>query len=349
LAKKAVNFRYPSFNSERSKIKPLLVLFGILFGLLLLAKLISFLVALNTPLGINPSQKFSWDGRSSVNLVLVIKKDDAQTIQSVVNYNPLDQSINVLDISEQTYFELPKNYGSWKVGSIYKLGQEDNPPSGGKLMEQSIAKLIGLPIDGILVLKKTEGQNGEEVISKLRQNRLSIISLLSNSISDLTPLEAAHLLWTLSAVRSDKVASLDFLQSNVTDSKLLPDSSRVLGVNTVKLDLFIRKNMADPNILEESKSIAIFNATSHSNLTSQVARTLTNLGGNVITTANTTASQPHSLVTFTKDSLTAQRIVEIYAPNCLKSCQINDDKVNQSRAEINIILGEDYYHEWYEK
>lgn len=334
-----------------SSIKQLYWLLGGLVSLLVLAKLISFFLALNQPLGLKPSGEiFSWDQKSSVNLVFVSPKSESETEQFLVNYSPKSEKITILEISPQTYTELPKGYGWWKVGSVYKLGQDEKVPRGGELLEQSISKLIGLPIDGLIVLDKP--LNMDDLIKKMRANRLEIFGLISSVSSDLTPIQAANLFWRIAEVRSDKIFSLNFLQSNVTESKLLPDSSRVLGVNTVRLDLFIRDNLAEENITQEDKSIALFNATNHPGLTVEASRLLTNMGGDVIFTSNAQIKQEKTQVVFAKEeqSPTAQRLTQIFAPFCLPDgCRSNDPKVLESRAQVNIILGEDYWKLWYER
>lgn len=310
-------------------------------------------------MGLKPTTQYlAWDQKSSVNLVFLSPKPEtdsvaqpssfgSETDQYLVNYSPKDAKISVLEISPQTYYELPKGYGWWKIGSVYKLGQDENPPRGGELLEQSVSQLIGLPIDGLIILKQPVKM--EEFLTKMHGNRLEILNQLFSIRSDLSPLEAAKLFWKLSEVRPDKIITLNFLQSNVTDSKLLPDSSRVLGVNTVKLDLFVRDNLSDPNLEQEGKSIAIFNATSHPGLTSQVARMLTNMGADIIFTTTAQTQLEKSQIVFEKseESQTTNRLSQIFAPDCLKvTCRSVDPKVTTSRAQINVVLGEDWWKEW---
>ena len=343
-----------SFSSPHSdRLKLLYILLGVLIGLLVLAKALSFYASLSSPLGLksDSGQEFGYDGRSSVNLVFVSASDLSRTEQSVVNFSPKDEKIAILNIADLTYAELPKNLGSWKVGSIYKLGQESSPIGGAELLKLSISKLIGLPVDGVVVTK--DKTPAEALIASWHQNRLSVLPFLQSARSDLTALQLGRVLWAMAGVRSDKTTVLDFLSSNVTESKLLPDSTRVLGVNAVKLDLFIRNNLADPNFVLEGKSVAVFNATSHPGLTALVSRTVTNLGASVILTANADTPLVKSQVIVAKDedfsSVTARRLIQLYAPDCLKRCKSSDSRVNDSRARINIVLGEDYYQRWFKQ
>lgn len=337
------------FKSNQTRLQPLLYLLGVLIGLIILSKILGLALFLQQPAGIQPLDRFSWDGVSSINLVVVWPKNDRETGQSVVSFNPKDNQITVMDIVGDTYTSLPKSLGSWRLGSVYRLGEDEATGFGGRLLSLSISKLLGLPIDGLVMLPKKPDPPMEEIVRGFRQNRLSIISFVRNVKSDLSPLQLAKVLWALSGVRGDKTLSLNFLTSNITQSKLLPDSSRVLGVDTIRLDLFIRQNLADPNFVQESKNIVILNATSHAGLTVDAARMVTNMGGNVIITANANNPQrASSVVLLSGSSQTARRLMEIFAPACLPGgCKVSDDKVTNSRGQIVVVLGEDYYRKWH--
>lgn len=329
---------------------------GILILFIILAKVVSFLIGLNQPISgdLKTEREYSWDGKTSFNIAIVTAKEDSSEI-SVLNYHPSLEKAVVLHIPDKTYLDLPKGYGLWKVGSIYKLGQEESKPVGAQLLKLSLSKLLGLPIDGIIIDQSKELKNTESLINEWRKNSLYMASFIYSSKTDLTPIEAFRLLGVVTKVREDKFVSLDFERSSVTESKLLPDSSRVLGIDNVKLDTFIRENMSDTSIIDEGSSIAIYNATSRPGLAQDVARVITNLGGDVVTIQTSEKLSAVTLVTTAPDfdkenSLTYKRVTEVYAPRCLeKECATDDRKVTSSRAQINIILGEDYYQTWYKR
>lgn len=341
---------------QTKQLKLAFLALGVLILLLILARFVNFLIGLNKPMSaeLKTERKYSWDGRTSFNLA-VAKINGDLTQLAVLNYHPTDQKAVILNISEDTYFDLPKGYGEWKVGSIYKLGQEEQTPIGGELLKLSLSKLLGLPVDGIIIYKDKSNKSPEALVNGWRKNLLSMANFIYSSKTDLTPLEAFKLLKAVSEVRADKLISLDFERSSVTDSRLLADSSRVLGVNKVKLDTFIRENMSDGGMTSEGLSVAIYNATDHPGLAQDVARVITNLGGDVVITST---AREHESVTFVtvdpgvdkNSSPTFKRITEVFAPQCLKiDCKSADPKIVNSRAQINIVLGEDYYNTWHKR
>ncbi len=340
------------FKRSKRKLKPFLsrtkpsaklaiLALGLLAFFIISGKMVIFIADLSKPFSkdILTEKRYTWDGKTSINVA--IKSSSV----AVLNYDPLDKKVVVMKIPDDTYFDLPKDMGEWRAGAIYDLGQEEKPPVGSELLKKSLSKLLGLPIDGFITLKGDAGATPvNKLVDSLRGNPLQTISFMKKMETDLTPLETFSLLRDLSSVRPDKISVVDISQSDITKSTLLPDSSRVLGVDSVKLDLFVRKEMADPSIENEGKSIAIFNATTHPGLALQASREVTNLGGNVIFTATTDQELPQSIIVYSGKSITGDRLAQIYAPQCLPGkCQSTDPKITSSRADINIVLGEDYF------
>lgn len=337
------------FHSQRSSATKLAFLaLGLIIGVLILGKIVNFFEGLSKPFSqdILTKRSYVWDGSFAINIAF------KGSSVWVLNYDPEDKKTIVLKIPEETYMDLPRGYGSWRIGSIYQLGQEEIKPIGSELLKESISKLLGLPIDGFITLDQSSGQDLDKMILNLHNNPLALLGFFRNIKTDLTPLETISLLRELAKVRSDKLVTLNLEESNITRSKLLPDSSRVLGVDSVNLDLFIRNKMSDQKISQENLEVAIFNATAHPGLAVDVARIVTNLGSNAIIVSNTENILQKSLVVSDnyRDSLTFKRLSQIFAPDCFKtSCQVNDPKIKNSRAQINIVLGEDYYNENYQR
>lgn len=339
-----------------SKIKLASITLGVLVLLLGLAKIFSLMDSFNHSLGLNFKSVYqsSWNGKTAINLVYTSVLDN-KTEVALINYQPVSNKIAILHLSDQIYTELPKNYGSWKIGSIYQLGEEDKLYGGPYLLKLSIARLIGLPIDGIIVTNSPV--KPEQIISRWHSNPLNILTNLYDMKTDLSLPDAFKIFWQASKVRPDKIKSLDLAQSSITESKLLPDSSRVLGLNAVKMDVFIRDNLEDNLLQTEAQTVAVFNATNHQGLGSEVARQVTLLGANVVIISNTDNLQDKSMVTTnfniapqTKNNETAKRLSQIFAPYCeRKDCVSTDPKITASRAKINVVIGEDYYNLWYKR
>lgn len=330
--------------ASTKKVAWALYALGFLGLSIILAKVFTFLNLLIFPItpSLNSTKNYNWDEKFTLNLVFKGQKI------SVLSFSPLDRKVAILKIPGDVLINVPKGFGEWQVGSIFDLGQTEKPQIGAQLLKLSIERLLGLPIDGFVKLDgKLGGVELEDLVQSVRKNPFSLSFNITKIQSDLTGTELVNLIKDLSSVRDDKLLTLDIGDSSITESKLLQDQTRVLGVDTIALDLFIRKKISDPLISGDDAPVAVFNTTSHPGLANSVARVITNMGGSVIMIGNTEENLKETKVTLndqdSKNS-TYVRISQLLAPSCLKlRCTSDESKVNQSRAKINVIIGEDYY------
>lgn len=343
---------------SRQNLKLALVALLVLGFLLVFGRAFQFFQEFQKPFyALNSKQReYSWDGSSVLNLIVAKAEKSSKDLSqlSFVSLNPKDESITVIKLSDEIFLDLPKNFGSWKLRSVYKLGQEEKQPMGEDLLKMSVSKLMAVPIDGILEVESDQDLDIVKEIKAWKSNMLSGFSFLTNIKTDLSLKEAVDFVNKASKVRPDKITSIDLFRSTITSSKLLPDSSRVLGVDGVKLDTFIKQNLNDPALLEEDMTVAVFNGTDHPGLTSEVVRMINNLGARVTIISNTSEKfvkngiyiNPKEGESIDK-SRTYKRLAEIFAPICLKSgCITSDTEVINSRAAINLVLGEEYFNYW---
>ena len=317
---------------------------GTILLILLIGKLFVFLASLDKPYTpeYQPAKNYRWNGAYSYNLI--IKAQDL----GLVTIDPFNKQVTVIKVPDDTQIDLPKGYGNYPASSIYDLGQAERPPVGPSLMKASFAHLFGLPVDGfVLVAENEKFKTVEEIVASLRKSPISALSLVKNIKTDLSPNEGLRILSVITSLREDKLKIVDIGQTSITESKLLPDTTRVLGVDTIHLDLFVRQRMKDPVLLNEEASVAVFNATDHPGLAQEASRILTNMGVNVINVSNTPTLKESSQVVVTSQELkekTRVRVAQLFAPKCItQKCESSDDKVVNSRADITIVLGEDYF------
>jgi hypothetical protein len=328
----------------------------VLFFLILLivvGKLFSFIQSFNQPYapdGASKVKKYGWDGKGMINVAV---KADAVYLFS---FDPAGQSINLINIPDETYLALPFAYGRWPARSVYQLGQNEQPAVGAALFKITLSNTLGLPVDDYLVINgELNSRPFEEVIKDLRQNPLLGFNLLSQSKTDLSAGEYWRLIWQIRGVRTDKINLTDIDKDNLTSSVLLPDGSKVLGLSQADFDQYAEDKFADSLIKSEGLSIGIFNATDHPGLAERAARLVTNLGGRVVFTSNSSEKLSKTLITG-KLSFTEDRLKKLFAPDCLNSktlglfksenpaCITKNSIFTSSRAEINLVLGEDYFN-----
>ncbi|MBU1031377.1 LCP family protein [Patescibacteria group bacterium] len=328
-----MGWRYTQSKIKKSKqVKLALIVLGIILGLLVLSWAIRFVNQMFSPWnGSSETKHYVWNGKFNLNLLVRSKGI------SLFSYNPKQGKIVIINIPDETFLEVPGGFGSWQLRSIYDLGESEKAVGGNKLLLSALTSFLGMPIDGFLDFSMYETKSTGEIVDILRANPFSGINLLYQLKTDLTPWELIRLKTAIAGVRFDKIKEMDLAELNVLEKKNLPDGQEVYYGDSVKLDS-IMADLADPILVSEHISIAIFNATAVPGLAQKWARLVTNLGGNVIITANATEQLKKTQI-IGERSPTYERLGQIFA-SADKIKPLSGDLA--SRAQINLILGEDY-------
>lgn len=309
------------------KTKWALLVLAAILGLLIASQTVKFTKNLFSPWQLSRTQRnFNWNAEFNINILIKAKQI------SFLSFSPQNQKITIIDIPDNTYIETARGFGYWIASSIYDLG-------GSQLLKETMENLFGLPIDGFLLFSGQYSQSqAVSIVSEIRTNPFSIISMLPSIKTDLTPFELIRLKLGFNSVRFDKVKQINLEKADVLLKSELLDGTEVLILDTVRLDSILT-DMIDPSIQTEHKTIAIFNSTDHPLLAQKAARLITNIGGEVIITSNSQNKFQTTHVTGEK-SKTLDRLKQIFGAG--DTIDASDEDLVSSRAQINIFLGEDY-------
>lgn len=316
-----------SKTKRNKKTKLALIVLGLGVSLLLLSWTIRFTQGLFSPWKLQASQQrnYIWNGDFNINLL--VRSGHIY----LISYNPKAGKILVVNIPDETFVEVPGGFGKWQIRSVYELG-------GDFLLKQTLTALFAVPIDGFLDFNTMKPQKSAiEIVETIRENTFSGFNFLSSLKTDLTPWELMRLQWGIGAVRFDKIKELDLVKLNVLNRENLLDGTVVFNPDPVKLD-GVLSDLADPAIIAENKTISVLNATGEPQLAQKWARLITNLGGNVIITGNAQNRLEKTQI-LGEESLTLKRLRQIFGVSGKISQQ--DEDVAFSRAQINLLLGED--------
>ncbi|MFH0937622.1 MAG: LytR C-terminal domain-containing protein [Candidatus Daviesbacteria bacterium] len=325
-----------------SPVKLGIIALIILLSLIVLGKVINLFNASTKPFAPDCpvlskllTKNSTWNGKAPINIL--VKSDQIYTL----SFDPVQKLVTILKIPAQTYIDLPFEFGEWKVESIYDLGQSENPPMGATLLKESLDNVLGVSLDGYLILNQNLSKTAfPEIVVQLRQNPMAIWNLLYGSKTDLSLMEYLQFLFGVRGVRFDKVKEVDLERSNISFWQILADGSRVLILDQIKLDQLIQQNFEDSILKDENLSIGIYNATDHPGLAEKASRIISNLGGRVAFTANYPQKMEKSVVS-ERSSYTGLRLSQLFAPSQDKKTTL--PKLDVSRAEVNLFLGEDYF------
>lgn len=313
---KAVQSRH----KQKKKIKLALLAVALLGALFIAGALVNLTKTLTSPWQLEAQKSYNWDGQFNVNIAVKGKSI------SLINLNPSQKRVTIVAIPDSTHVDVPGGFGKWQIRSVYDLGRES-------LLERTLTSFLGIPVDGFIQLKG----GPEDYVDWIRRSPLNIILSLQNIKSDLTPLELLQFNLKLFQVRYDKINPVNLESSLVLDKVALADQTEVLIGDPVGLDSVLAY-LADETVKSEHKTVAVFNATERPLIAQKAARMITNLGGNVIQTANASIKSDKTII-WGEESATLQRLRQIF--NCCGKLESLEGI--SSRAQINVVLGEDFF------
>lgn len=320
-----------------------LIVLIILVFILLLGKISEFGKTLSSPWMDQKNtedKSYTWDSTFNINIVL-----EGSDI-FLLSYNPQNKAVVLIPMPKNTYVDVAYGMGQWQLGSVFSLG-ETSSTSGAILTKRTISALFGVAVDGFVKLKGSlSDKKGDQLIDALKKGPLNIFLILSDLKSDLTLWELIRLKFALSEVRFDKVKILDLQKLDIMSVDKLPDKTAVYTIDNIKLD-GILESLVDITIRDEGLTISVLNGTSEPLLAQKAARILTNTGANVIVTSNTVKKFKRNYI-YGKESKTLTRLVQIFNSPCSEKEECDKiepelkPETNFSRADINVILGEDF-------
>ncbi len=328
--------------ARKTKLASVALIIVLLF--LVLSQAVKFTQTLFSPWKTPSAKSYLWNGDFNLNFLIRSRG------VAFVSFNPKDQKIIIVNIPSSTFVETAQGFGKWQLASIYDLG-ETGKLGGDTLLNLSLTNFFGLPIDGILDFSgKYATLSASELVDEIRKTPVSIVGLLSNLKTDLTPYELMRLNLSLSGVRFDKKTEINLDKIGVLEQSKLADGSPVYILDDQKLDAAL-VDAIDPQISGEHKTIAVFNSTDHPALGKRGSRLITNLGGDVIIVTNSETKLSKTLI-YGEKSKTLERLKQAFGIDDKQSLPFSDEKLKidpklkdqiLTRAQINVFLGEDYF------
>lgn len=223
---------------------------------------------------------------------------------SVLSYNPKEKTLVLLEVGDEVYINVPGGFGEWQARSIFDLGENENPKAGDSFLVNSFSSHLEIPLDGYWEPGGSfKNTRAKDLILQLRSSPLDLISLLLSSKTNITLFEFWRFALGLIGIREDKIVETG--------------------------------NFSEDAILSEGLTIGVYNATDLPGIAQKVSRIISNMGGNVIISSNASFKQKHSTLS-APPSQTRKRLMQVFS-----SSEMKDEKY-ESRAEVNIFIGEDF-------
>lgn len=274
-----------------------------------------------------------WDGNNRVNFVV------SDQGVNLVSFDPQAGDLISLTIPSKTQIEVIHGYGKYRIEAISTLEEIEKRQD---LLVGSLQQNFAVPIDGWIRL----GDSGQG----LADSKEKILGVLEKQVfgrgkTNFTDWDLVRLWWKIRQLRFDKTNFVNLNQINVLTPQALPDQTQVWEVDKNLLDSYLSKAFIDAKIRQENLTVEVLNATTRLGLGEQGARLISNLGGEVISVGNAEMQSGKCEVQSNKDkkdNYTVKRIAKVF--NCGWQ-----EKKEEGRADITLILTEDYWQKLNQK
>lgn len=320
----------------------------------------NFLSFVKSPLSQAPNTSVKshlWDRKHQLNFLLLqfddMEKTDGKVVfASLAFFDPASSKLQFLIIPVDISFLAQDSYVT--------LQSYSNPAQNMDLLLEIISENLALPIDGYLVtdqkglnvinadIRYDRAQGIEEGFGDWQRALFSWRNLLHLKRlktdlyqylwTDFSPQEIFALLWGVRTINSQDLSFFE-IKDNLTLEQNLPQTGKVVTIDTDAFDLLASKNFSEDAIQNERLTIEILNSTKISGLALETARLIKNMGGEVIEVGNQSQEKTETYIEVFVDKpenyYTLARLAQIL--NCTV---VNGNPEDQLRAQIRIVLGD---------
>lgn len=266
-------------------------------------------------------------------------KSDPVVVKKVnfIIFNRESKKVSIYNLPVDVNYEIPGKFGSEVLSKVFALGglnSQDKLTSGAEAINRSIFKLFGFKVDKFVLTD----QEHEAFFDKLWHeggalNLLDVkkVSGLGDSLkTDLDIREFYNLLSFVYSLPKDRVVD----ENNVP-------------LNFYKTDIFdsyIREYTFESFLAKEQKNIAVLNGTDYAGLASFGSRVVTNFGGRVVSTQNTSSTYEKSyIISNDVGSETVAFLSRVFKiPNIISKESAKNFLENEiDRSDVTVIFGFD--------
>lgn len=284
-----------------------------------------------------------WDGNRRFTVIF-----DTSPLM-LVSVEPGAHTASFVIIPKDTFLIVPYNYGAYKVGSVYALGELDAQKGGGPLIMDTIRDVFGLPVDGYI--KPNKEKDFGNLLDDFRSFKKSyfsignILGILHEAMngkvsSNLSQPEILRFFWAVHALRTDQVHPIHLENLNILKETELADRSKVFVIDSGKFDKTIEGEFNENKIREENITLSVANATGKEGIASIVARIIMNMGGRVVVVGNEEKSKERCVIYVgnknLENSYTIKRLSEYFR------CSVSTRPTTNSQSDVSILLGEKF-------
>lgn len=284
------------------------------------------------------SYPISTNYKERTNLLLVSFDGDEPNFLALVSVAG-SSKIKYLSLDPALQVSLARSYGSYRLGSAWKLGNLDQG-QGMNLLRDSVSRSLAVPIDGYLAINRSSwsdlasryGHQPAPIVTKLSSPYLWFQLASQGWPTGLfSSLPAAEMIGVINQIRSSaSVVELSLDQTTIP----VADQPGVRSLDPASFDGRVGKEFGEDDITRSHPRVRIVNASLVAGAAVGLARYVRNLGGEVISIES---SEPVK-VSVIQDHLGGSQLSRRLGP--VIKATLSSDRV-RSRADVEVTIGQD--------
>lgn len=214
----------------------------------------------------------------------VISSDSSNRV-NLLSINIVEETAVLIIIPHNVYLDVPPNYGKYRLGSVWDLGELDK--KGGRLLSETIQDFAAVPVDGFIRLSTPITNDYQDNILRGILNWKLLEDMAKGKIkTNLSVFDIGRLILKGVSLRFDKIKIYDLEKMGILDELILADGSKTEIIDDEKLDYYTKDEFRENDIVLENLKSEVLNASGQLGLGAKTARILTNLGIDVLTVGN---------------------------------------------------------------
>lgn len=254
-----------------------------------------------------------WDGKSKMSMVT----GDQREI-TVINFDPSLDQITAINIPGSTQVEVSRSLGTWRLGSVVKLGIDEN--LDGELLRETVVRNFSFP-----VVAWSDAHPDFYLDARLSK----IINVFAPIKTNLSLVDRIRLFLFAMQVDSAKKTEINLAKTSMLKPTRLTDGSS--GYSVTKLALHELIGVFANNFSGELLSVSIKDASGDNRIATSISNITDYLGAKVVSRLQGTPnSSDCSLVS--KNKTLASELSEILG------CSINV-KNPDGNFDLEILIG----------
>ncbi len=255
---------------------------------------------------------------------LVTPNDSGNIVYTLFDFKT--STITTVNIPTDTQLEVARNLGTWRIGSIWKLGQDEKV--GGALLAETVTKSLMLPTF----------YWGEGSYASLGSSDFSSIikAVFAFKPTNLTFADRLKIgLFSLQVKPGDR-EMIDLSKSKYLVRAKLQGGELGYKVSGNSLPFDLRAAIADDTISKESATILLENATGKGYINSEVSNIVDNLGAKISSISKLDINKNIDCIVYGDKNLsTLQSIAKAFA------CKI-ESKLSGYNFDVVVRVGEGF-------